>query len=96
MIGAGGGAFRLIVNGATLAWPARVALEAGDLVEIRPAAAGNYGYVRFERELEVTAVLGSRSTNVTVGLGGFKGRALRAGDKIALAGDGAAANGAGA
>ncbi len=89
VIGAGGGAFRLIVNGATLAWPARVELEAGDLVEIRPAVAGNYGYVRFEREIDVVPVLGSRSTNVTVGLGGFKGRALRAGDKIALAGDGA-------
>jgi biotin-dependent carboxylase-like uncharacterized protein len=88
-IGGGGGAFRLLVNGTTLSWPGRVELEPGDLIEIRPAASGNYGYVCFERELDVTPVLGSRSTNVTVGLGGFKGRALRAGDKIALAGEGA-------
>ncbi len=92
-IGVGGGGFRLLVNGTTLSWRTRVELEPGDLVEIRPAGAGNYGYVRFERELEVAPVLGSRSTNVTVGLGGFRGRALRAGDKIALAGEGGAAVG---
>jgi biotin-dependent carboxylase-like uncharacterized protein len=56
-------------------------LKAGDRVELPPAA-GNYGYVRFEWEMEIAPVLGSRSTNVTVGLGGYKGRALKAGDRI--------------
>ena len=56
-------------------------LKAGDRVELPPAA-GNYGYVRFDREMEIAPVLGSRSTNVTVGLGGYKGRALKAGDRI--------------
>jgi allophanate hydrolase subunit 2 len=54
---------------------------AGQAVEIAPAM-GNYGYVRFDREVEVDAVLGSRSTNIAVGLGGYKGRALKAGDRI--------------
>jgi biotin-dependent carboxylase-like uncharacterized protein len=59
------------------------ALTAGERVELPPAA-GNYGYVRFDREMEMAPVLGSRSTNVTVGLGGYKGRALKAGDRIAF------------
>lgn len=65
----------------TVATPDVRLLKAGDRVELPPAA-GNYGYVRFDREIDIPAVLGSRSTNVTVGLGGYKGRALRAGDRI--------------
>jgi 5-oxoprolinase (ATP-hydrolysing) subunit C len=62
-------------------------LKAGDRVDLPPAT-GNYGYVRFDREMDIAPILGSRSTNVTVGLGGYKGRALKAGDRIAFAGDG--------
>ncbi len=64
-------------------------LRAGERCEVPPAA-GNYGYVRFAREIDVAPVLGSRSTNVTVGLGGFKGRALKAGDRLVLGERGAA------
>jgi biotin-dependent carboxylase-like uncharacterized protein len=71
----------------TVAAPEVHVLAAGERLELAPAA-GNYGYMRFDRELEVPPVLGSRSTNVTVGLGGYKGRALRAGDRIALGGEG--------
>jgi allophanate hydrolase subunit 2 len=56
-------------------------VAAGERVEIAPAA-GNYGYLRFEREIEVPALLGSRSTNLAVGLGGKGGRALKAGDRL--------------
>jgi biotin-dependent carboxylase-like uncharacterized protein len=77
-----GGEFSLAVNGNSREWPARLGLDAGDAVEITPGAAGNYGYIRFDREIAVTPLLGSRSTNLTVGLGGFKGRALKAGDRI--------------
>jgi biotin-dependent carboxylase-like uncharacterized protein len=77
-----GGEFSLGVNGNRREWPARLGLVAGDVVEITPGAAGNYGYIRFDRELDVVPVLGSRATNLTVGLGGFKGRALRVGDRL--------------
>lgn len=70
-----------------VAYPELYSLAAGERLEVPPAA-GNYGYVRFESELDVPPVLGSRSTNVTVGLGGYKGRALRAGDVIAMGGIG--------
>ena len=75
---ADGGAFALAVNGKALAWPARVLLNAGDVVEIRPGAWGNWGYLRFGREIEEAPVLGSRSTNSIAGLG----RRLAAGDRI--------------
>jgi biotin-dependent carboxylase-like uncharacterized protein len=67
----------------TVAWPERRKLKAGGKLDIPPTA-GNYGYLRFDREIDVPLLLGSRSTNLTVGLGGYKGRALKAGDKIAF------------
>jgi biotin-dependent carboxylase-like uncharacterized protein len=83
-VGCAGGSFSLAVNGNAREWPARLGLGAGDTVSITPGPAGNYGYLRFDREIDVAPVLASRSTNLTVGLGGHKGRALRAGDRIAL------------
>jgi biotin-dependent carboxylase-like uncharacterized protein len=78
----GGGSFHLHINGDERQWPALLDLKEGDVIEITPGPAGNYGYVRFDHEIDVPQVLGSRSTNVTVGLGGYKGRALRAGDSV--------------
>lgn len=71
----------------TIATPAIRQLAAGDRVDL-PAASGNYGYVRFDLEMDIDPVLGSRSTNVTVGLGGYKGRALKPGDRIAFGAQG--------
>jgi 5-oxoprolinase (ATP-hydrolysing) subunit C len=70
-----------------VAWTEARQLGAGEKLTISPAN-GNYGYLRLAREIEVPALLGSRSTNVTVGLGGYKGRALKAGDHITLGGEG--------
>jgi biotin-dependent carboxylase-like uncharacterized protein len=79
-----GGSFRPAVNGAALDWPGTAQLVSGDRLEILPGPAGNYGYLRFDREIDVPQVLGSRSTNLTVQLGGLDGRALRVGDTLAL------------
>ena len=81
-VGCAGGQFTLTVNGNLREWPARLGLHEDDVVEVTPGPAGNYGYLRFDREIDVPSLLGSRATNLTVGLGGFKGRALRAGDRI--------------
>jgi biotin-dependent carboxylase-like uncharacterized protein len=80
----GGGRFRLAVSGKKRKWPATAALNDGDVVEIVTGPEGNYGYVRFDREIDVPLVLGSRATNLVAGLGGFGGRALRPGDTITL------------
>ena len=81
-VGCAGGQFSLAVNGNAREWPAQLRLDESDEVEITPGPAGNYGYLRFDREIDVPPLLGSCSTNLTVGLGGVKGRALRAGDRI--------------
>lgn len=83
-----GGAFSCRVNGRPRPWPGKARLAAGDRLEVTPGPVGNYGYLRFEREIDLQPMLGSRSTNLTVGLGGLEGRALRAGDCLALAGPG--------
>lgn len=80
-----GGAFAVSVNGQPRPWPARLGLEAGDRVEVTPGPRGNYGYLRFSQEIDVPEILGSRATNIVAGLGGYNGRALKAGDWLTLA-----------
>jgi len=82
--GFSGGLFTLAINGQAKPWDAAHSLADGDKVEIKPGPLGNYGYIRFAAELDVPKVIGSRATNLIVGLGGFEGRALRKGDALAL------------
>ncbi len=82
--GFSGGAFKMSVNGSAVAWPGKALLRDGDEVSIATGSSGNYGYVRFGAEIDVPPVLGSRATNATAGIGGFAGRALRAGDVLTL------------
>lgn len=79
-----GGGFGLRVNGEAQSWPGVAELGDGAEVEVIPGREGVYGYVRFAAEIGVPPVLGSRATNLMAGLGGFEGRALAAGDRIAL------------
>jgi len=79
-----GGQFILRRNGEALPWEAVHLLAAGDTVSILPGPSGTYGYMRFGAEIAVSPVLGSRATNLVVGLGGLEGRALRAGDMLHL------------
>lgn len=83
-VGAGcdGGAFVLKRNGQATTWPARLLLNDGDEVEITPGPAGNYGYLRFDRELVLAPLMGSLATSSVAGLGGYDGRGLRAGDRL--------------
>ena len=81
-VGADGGHFVLHRNGRSAGWPTRLRLRAGDTVEVTPGERGNYGYLRFDRDIELAEVLGSRSTNLVAGLGGLDGRSLRADDII--------------
>lgn len=88
-LGFAGGDFSISYQGSEVPWPGALALKARTRIAITPGSSGNYGYLRFDREVDVPLLLGSRSTNVAVGLGGFKGRALKAGDRLAFGGLGA-------
>lgn len=83
--GCAGGEFSLRVNGKSRTWPSVLRLKTGDSVEVTPGASGNFGYLRFDREIDVPVMLGSRATNLVAGLGGLKGRALKSGDVLQLA-----------
>lgn len=82
--GFAGGQFALALNGEPRQWPSALNLTDGDVVDITTGPWGNYGYVRFEKQIDCAPVMDSRSTNAVVGLGGYEGRTLRAGDELAL------------
>jgi biotin-dependent carboxylase-like uncharacterized protein len=81
-VAADGGDFTAVVNDRQLGWPTRAVLRAGDRLSITPGQSGNYGYLRFDAELDLMPVLGSMSTNLTAGLGGVAGRGLVPGDRL--------------
>lgn len=62
-----------------------VAVRAGATLEIGPLRRGARGYLAIAGGIDVTPVLGSRSTFVRAGLGGLDGRALRDGDALPIA-----------
>ena len=84
--GLAGGAFTAKRNGEALDWPGATRLKAGDVLAVTPGRWGNYGYLRFDADFAIDPVMGSIATSSRARLGGSDGRALRAGDVIALTG----------
>lgn len=58
-------------------------LRAGETFAVEPRADRRVRYVALEGGLDVPVVMGSRSTLVVAGIGGFAGRGLRRGDELA-------------
>ena len=56
----------------------------GDMLKMGAAQAGMRGYLAVAGGFDLPFVMGSLSTNLKCGLGGFQGRKLRAGDQIPL------------
>jgi antagonist of KipI len=69
-------------NGAE--YPAGVVrLEAGETIEVVPRGGGDrFVYVAVRGGIDVPEVLGSRSTYLPGGFGGFEGRRLKSGDRL--------------
>ena len=61
-----------------------IAIKAGDILACGNAKAGLRGYLAVAGGFELEPVMGSCSTSVKFGLGGFEGRKLRAGDVLPL------------
>ena len=79
-----GGDFSIDVGGRVYPANKAVRVPAGITVKILTGKVGIYGSVAVGGGLDIPMVMGSRSTNLRCGIGGFKGRALMAGDVIAL------------
>jgi len=83
-VGFAGADFLAMLNGVPLSWPGMADLTMGDRLSITPGRSGNYGYLRFDADIEADPVMGSIATSSRSRLGGPAGRALRAGDEIVL------------
>lgn len=61
-----------------------VRVGAGEVLKLGPASRGCRGYLAVSGGIDVPPVLGSRGTYLRARLGGWEGRALRAGDRLPL------------
>jgi antagonist of KipI len=77
-----GAPFVIRVNGSPRESPLVVDAGPGTIIEFGPCLAGARGYLAVDGGFDVPVVLGSRSTDLRAGFGGFAGRALRAGDRV--------------
>ncbi|MFV2030230.1 biotin-dependent carboxyltransferase family protein [Neisseria sp. S1] len=62
----------------------RYTAKRGQILTLTRAVQGMYGYLCVAGGFNTPAALGSCSTDLKTGFGGFKGRCLRAGDEIAI------------
>ncbi len=84
-----GARFEPLLDGVPLPMSRPVLVPAGARLRIGPAGQGAFGYLAVAGGIDVAPVLGSRSTYLAAGFGGWQGRALSAGAELPLARDAA-------
>ncbi len=77
-----GGDFEPTINGKPAPMYTAIYVNEGDILELKFARTGIWGYIAFSSRLDVPVVMGSRSTNLKCGIGGFHGRKLEKDDQI--------------
>ena len=73
------------INGADVPMYRALKVSEGDVLSFGARKNGCRAYVAFAGGIDEPKIMGSSATDLKNGLGGFKGRALKAGDTIALA-----------
>jgi 5-oxoprolinase (ATP-hydrolysing) subunit C len=81
-----GGAFEITLDGRPMPPALYLALEPGARLRIRAGQSGAWCYLAAAGGIDVPEVLGSRATHTRSHLGGYEGRAVRAGDILATNG----------
>jgi antagonist of KipI len=79
-----GADFEATLDGAPVPLHAPVAAAAGSRLRVGARRRGTRAAIAIAGGIETPPVLGSRATHLLSGMGGFEGRALRAGDRLAL------------
>lgn len=79
-----GGDFSLMIGGKEYPAGRAVHVPAGEMVAVKTGSFGTFGSIAVGGGLDIPEVMGSRSTNIRCGIGGFKGRTLQNGDVIPL------------
>ncbi|BDF32001.1 urea carboxylase [Lachnospiraceae bacterium] len=69
-------------NGELVPMNEPVRMKAGDTLSLGAAREGCRTYIAFAGGIDVPVVMGSRSTSIRYKLGGYEGRALKAGDEL--------------
>jgi 5-oxoprolinase (ATP-hydrolysing) subunit C len=85
-LGYAGAPFAVTLNGQALPTAGRVRLGLDDRFAVKAGARGAWFYVSPAGGFDVAQVMGSLSTSLRSGIGGLNGRALAAGDRLALRG----------
>jgi len=78
---------RIEVSGAEMPAHESLHLRAGQSITIAPPHFGARAYLAIHSGFQATEFMGSASTDLTAGLGGHDGRALRAGDRLSAKGE---------
>lgn len=76
--------FRIALDGQALPAAVALTLEPGRTLAVRAGSAGAWCYLAVCGRIAVAPVLGSTATHTRSGLGGLDGRALAAGDSLAI------------
>ena len=77
-----GGDFGPALNGEPVKMYTALPVKEGDVLAFGGVRSGTRGYIAFAGRLDIPVVMGSRSTNLKSGVGGFQGRKLAAGEVI--------------
>jgi biotin-dependent carboxylase-like uncharacterized protein len=80
-----GGEFAITLDGQILPPAVATMLEPGAKLKLRAGNCGSWCYLAVAGSVELPPVLGSLSTHTRTGIGGLDGRALIAGDRLAIA-----------
>ena len=83
-IAVAGAVFDLTLDGKPFEMNQLVQAAGGSTLKFGARRQGARAYVAVAGGVDVPEVMGSRSTHVLTGIGGFGGRALRAGDRISI------------
>jgi biotin-dependent carboxylase-like uncharacterized protein len=86
-IAIGGGAFNVTIDGTPLPSFTSAVVRRGQHLRIGGAAQRVWGYLAVAGGFEIPLEFGSRATHVRTGIGGYAGRAFRAGDVLPLRAD---------
>ena len=83
-IAVSGGDFKIRIGEHFYEADRAVHVEAGHTANIITGTTGTFGYVAVGGGLDIPLVMGSRSTNLRCGIGGYHGRALENGDVLEM------------
>ena len=82
MIALTGGKMNAKLNGNNIVMNKAIPIQAGDVLVCGAIRNGVRSYLCIKGGFDVPVVMGSRSTYLKAGIGGYKGRALKAGDEL--------------